>query len=218
VRARGLQAVDGARWRELLAALDAALAKGRRRELSQLAACADVAADEALRELAAFPARSCSAVEAGVGLARARCRARAGCPVSEECPLVARRGPEGLASSAPGRLVAALARKWRRDDQPAPPVSGLAELAERVPALLERSGRVPPGSPPRARTSIAVLDLALGRGGPFGATGPFLGAAEVEQVAAFVPPGSGRGAAGLAETEAWLRWAASAEVALVELP
>jgi hypothetical protein len=111
--------------------------------------------------------------------------------------------------------VGALAHRWRKS-LPAAPFATLAELPLLMQQLLERSGRLHADSPPRVRTALTVVDLSLRRGGPVGATGPFLTGAELEQVAAFLPPGSGRGDARLGPVEAWIRRAVSAEVALVD--
>lgn len=213
---RRLAAVDGALWGELLTVLDAALQDGRRRPLLRLADREETPAEEAARELAPFPGSSCAALEYGVGLAPAHCIAGRGCPVEDECPLVHGEGAPGIGRSALGQLVATLAGRWRRPLAPAP-ATALADLAPFLEQLLARSGRTGPDSPPRSRTSVAVLDLALRRGGPLGATGPFLTSAELEQVAAFLPPGSGRGDPRLAPVEAWIRRAVCAEVALVDL-
>jgi hypothetical protein len=207
--------VDGALWQELLAVLDGALHDGRRRALVRLAEREQISAEEAGLELAAFPARSCAALERGVGLTPARCVADQGCPVREECPFVQGQGPAAIGRSALAHLVGALAHRWRKP-LPAAPFATLAELPALVRQLLERSGRIRTDSPPRARTALAVADLALRRGGPVGASGAFLTAAELEQVAAFLPPGSGRGDPRLAPVESWIRRAVSAEVALVD--
>ena len=209
-----LVAVDGALLAELTLVLGRALTEGKRRPLGRLAAREGVSADEALAELAAFPAGACAAADPAVGLAAGRCTAGAGCPVEDECALVAGgRGPSGSRTAA---LVRGMVEAWILGLPPAP-VAGLAELLDPVRALLERSGRVGPDAPPRARTSVALLEMAVSRGGLAAATGPFLLAAEAEQVAAHVPPGSGRGDPALAPIEAWLRHVASREAALVEL-
>lgn len=216
-RAPVVVAVAGAPWQALLDAVDSAVVGGRRQAIARLAEQEEVDAGEALRELAAFPGRRCAAREPRLGVDPARCTARAGCPVGEECPLARGGDPRAIARSHAARFVAALAR---RRALPAPERVGLGfdALVEALVALLERSGRCGPGAPPRARTALAVVELARRRGGPFGATGPFLAVDELDQVAAHVPPGSGRGDRELALVEAWLRRAAAHEAALVELP
>ncbi len=210
-----LVAVDGALLGELVGVLGRALVEGKRRPLGRLAAREGLAADEALAELAAFPAGACPAADPAVGLALARCRAGAGCPVEDECALVA--GGRGPAGSRTAALVRGMVEGWILE-LPAAPVAVLADLLDPLRALLERSGRVGPDAPPRARTSIALVEMAVSRGGIAAATGPFLLATEAEQVAAHVPPGAGRGDRELAPVEAWLRHVASREAALVELP
>jgi hypothetical protein len=209
-------AVVGASWQALLDALDAAVGDGRRRAIARLADQEEIDAGEALRELAAFPARRCEARAPRLGVAPARCSAGTGCPVAEECPLARGGKPEAIARSHTARFVVALAR---RRALPAPEAFAFSfdRLGEALAALLDRSGRCGPQAPPRTRTALAVADLARRRGGPFGATGPFLTVAELEQVAAHVPPGSGRGDRELAPVEAWLRRATARDAALVEL-
>ena len=209
-------AVAGASWQALLEALDAAVIEGRRQAIARLAEQEELDAGEALRELAAFPAPRCAAREPRIGVAPARCTAGTGCPVAEECPFARRGDPGAIPRSHTARFIAALAR---RRVVPASEATALSfdALGEALAALLDRSGRCGPDAPPRARTALAVADLARRRGGPFGATGPFLAAAELEQVAAHVPPGSGRGDRDLAPVEAWLRRATAHDAALVEL-
>ncbi len=216
-RVKGPAAVDGAAWQELLTVLDDALHGGRRRALLRLAEREETAAEEAARELAAFPGRSCAALERGVGLAPGRCLAGRGCPVEIECPFVRGSDARAIARSALSSLVAALVVRWRRP-LPSAPVASLDEFPPLIERLLLQSARIEPGSPRRVRTSLAVVDVAIRRGGPLGATGPFLTSGELEQVAAFVPPGSGRADQQLAPAEAWIRRAVCAEVALVDLP
>jgi hypothetical protein len=208
--------VAGAAWQALLDALDAALGDGRRQAVARLAEHEELDAGEALRELAAFPARRCGAREPRLGVDPARCTARAGCPVGDECPLARGGDPRAIARSHTARFVAALARR-RTLAAPEGVALPFDALAGALAALLERSGRCGPGAPPRARTALAVAELARRRGGPFGATGPFLAPAELEQVAAHVPPGSGRGDRELERVEAWLRRATAHDAALVEL-
>jgi len=215
--AHGPWAVDGALWQELMTVLDDALSGERRRALVRLAEREETAGDEAARELAAFPARSCEALAPGVGLAPERCTAGRGCPVADECPLVRDGGAGAIRRSALAQLVAALVERWRRP-LVAAPFPSLAELPALVEQLLARSGRIGPDSAPRSRTATTVLDVAIHRGGPLGATGPFLLALELEQVAAFVPPGAGRGDGRLGPVEAWLRRAVAGEVALLDQP
>jgi hypothetical protein len=209
-------AVAGAPWQALLHALDAAVGNGRRQAIARLAAEKEIDAGEALRELAAFPAGRCAAREPRLGVVPARCTAGAGCPVAESCPLARGGNPGAIVRSHTARFVAALARRCAL---PAPEAVALPfdALGEALAALLERSGRCGPDAPPRARTALVVADLARRRGGPLGATGPFLAVAELEQVAAHVPPGSGRGDRDLARVEAWLRRATAHDAALVEL-
>jgi len=208
--------VAGAPWQALLDALDAAVSGGPRRGIARLAEQEEIDAGEALRELAAFPARSCTAREARVGVNPGRCSASAGCPVADECPFARRGDPAAIARSHTARFIAALAG---RTVLAAPEAVALpfVVLESALAALVERSGRSGPEAPPRVRTGLAVAGLARRRGGPFGATGPFLAAAELEQVAAHVPPGSGRGDRELAPVEAWLRRATAHDAALVEL-
>lgn len=213
---RGPVALDRALWQEFVAVLDEAAAGGARRALARLAAREGLAADEAQRELAAFPAHDCVARERGAGVRAAACTFGSGCPVAEECPLVRGGSSASIAASALGQLVLAFAERCTRPLAPAP-IARLAELPPLLDELLQRSGRLGADAPPRARTSLTVLDLALRRGGPFGATGPYLSGAELEQLAAFLPPGSGRDDARLGPIEAFVRRAACAEVALVDL-
>lgn len=213
---RGPVALDRVLWHEFLAVLDEAVAEGARRSLVRLAAREGLAADEAQRELAAFPTHDCVALERGAGVRVAACTFDTGCPVAEECPLVRGGSSASIATSALGQLVRAFAEHVARP-LAAAPFARLAELPPLLEQLLERSGRLGPDAPPRARTSLAVLDVALRRGGPFGATGPYLSGAELEQLAAFVPPGSGRDDPRLGPVEAFVRRAACAEVALVDL-
>ncbi len=218
--AAGVVGVDRQLWGELLAVLAEALRENSRRPLARLADREGVTPDEALRDLAALPVRSCSAVDPSPNgtLRVASCTAGRGCPVEDECPLVrgAAAGRASIVTSGPAQLVGVLVRRWIRP-LPDAPFATLAEFGPLVDRLLERSGRAGHDAAPRARTAHAVIDVSLHRGGPFGATGPYLTAAELEQVAAFVPPGSGRGDALLHPAEAWLRRAVSAEVALVDL-
>ncbi len=209
-----LVAVEGALFGELVEVLGRALVEGRRRPLARLAAREGVGAEEALAELSAFPAGACPAADPAVGLAVARCTAGRGCPVQGECSLVA--GDRHPADSRTASLVRDLLGRWAAG-RPASPVDTVAGLLPPVRGLLERSGRAGPGAPPRARTSLALLEMAISRGGIAGATGPFLLAGEAEQMAAHVPPGAGRGDPSLAPVEAWLRRVVSGEDALVEL-
>jgi len=213
-RRGGLVAIEGGLLDELLEVLARALVEGKRRPLGRLAAREGVAGEEALAELAAFPAGACPAADDAVGLAAGRCAAGEGCPVEEECALVA--GGRRPGSSRTASLVRELLR--RRAIDLAPPVASLRELLPPVRALVERSGRAGPEAPPRARTSIALLEMAVAREGIVGVTGPFLRAGEAEQVAAHVPPGSGRGDPDLAPVEAFLRLVACREAAIVEFP
>lgn len=213
-RVDGLFAIDGGHADELLAALDAALARGSRRDLVRLAERNEVDAADALRELDAFPVRACSALSSGLGLAVSRCSAGSGCSVADECPLVRGGTPERIGQSALASLVVALLTRWRKA-YPAAPVNNLVAMRAAVDSMLSRSGVIAASSPPRARTSLAILDLAIGRGGPIGAVSAVVTAAEVEQIAAFLPPSSGRGDSALLAAEAWLRLDAAAEAALV---
>jgi hypothetical protein len=207
--------VDGPALTEILEVLDAA-AGGKRRILARVAARAEIDASSALQELGALPTSSCSAIEAGVGLTPSRCTAGSGCAVEAECPLVRGGEPGRMRASALAELVRRLVARARKPMAEAP-VADLAGLAEGVDALLAASERVGPDAPPRARTSMLLLQVATRRGGPFAAVNGFLTAAELEQVAAFVPPGSAREAPSLAPVEAWLRRAATDEVGLVEV-
>ncbi len=207
--------VAGAPWQALLEALDAAVSGGQRRRVARLAEQAELDAGEALRELAAFPARSCAAREPQVGVNPDRCSAGTDCPVAGECPLACGGSPGAIARSHTARFVATLADRAVLS-APEGVALPFVALETALSALVERSGRAA-AAPPRARTGLAVTALARRRGGPFGATGPFLVAAELEQVAAHVPPGSGRGDRELALVEAWLRRATAYDAALVEL-
>jgi hypothetical protein len=212
---RGLVAVEGQAWDGLLSVLADAVQRGDTRGLGQRLAGLD-AGEEALQDLAALPVRACSAI-GGEGLLRAgNCSAGRGCPVQEECPLV-RGDPSEMGRSALGRALGAAVDALRRPGED-PPVADLEELRGWVEQLLRASGRVAPDSPPRARTSVTVLDMSLGRGGVAGVTGSYLRSGELEQVAAFVPPGSGQQEEGLAEIEAWLRRSVCLESALLEIP
>lgn len=207
---QGIREVDGAQWRGVLDALRTAVLQGRSRALLRLLEEASAPGEEAQRELAAFPRNSCAALSEETGLSPERCRAGRGCPVEKECPF-----PGRLAASSLGRSVALLAHRGVLPLSPGPEktVSGLrGDLAR----LLDDHPLLRDNPPPRSRASLAILDLALTRGGLLGATGPFLTAQEMEHVAAFLPPGSGRIKPDLAPVEAWVRRAASAEAALVE--
>jgi hypothetical protein len=213
--ASGLVIVDGQAWDSLLSTLADAVSKGETRGLRERLAGLE-AAEEALQDLAALPVRACSAVD-GEGLLRpGSCTAGHGCPVEPECPLV-RSDPAEMGSSALGLAVTAAIESAGTAAENAP-VDGLDRLRGGIEALLRASRRMGPESPPRARTSLTVLDMALGRGGVVGVTGPYLTAAELERVAAFVPPGSGQGEPELAEVEAWLRKTVCRESALLEIP
>ncbi len=213
-RPSGLFAIDGGHVDELLAALDAALGSGARRDLVRLAERNELQADDALRELDAFPSRECSALSSGLGLSMSRCTAGSGCPVADECPLVHGGTPDRIGQSALAALVMSLLERWRKS-YPAAPVQDLSAMREVVSLMLDRRGINAASAPPRARTSLAILDLAIGRGGPVGAVSAVVTAAEVEQIAAFLPPSSGRGESTLTAAEAWLRLDAAAEAALV---
>jgi hypothetical protein len=207
--------IEGPVWDGLLVALADAVTRGDQRELAERLGGLETE-ETPLQDLSALPVRSCSAVDEEAVLSVSRCTAGRGCPVQDECPLV-RDEPGDMGRSD---LSRALARAVDAAGQPVPATvaAELARLREGVEQLLRASGRVGPDSPPRARTSIAVLDMAVRRGGVAAATGPFLRAGELEQVAAFVPPGSGRADTALAELEAWLRRTVCDENALVELP
>ena len=211
-RARVL-VIDGPVWDGLLDALSDAVLKGDHRELSDRLGGLSIEGAP-LQDLSALPVRSCSAVEAEAVISAARCTAGRGCPVQEECPLV-RDAPADMERSD---LSRALARAVAASGRPAPAglAPGMTRLREGVDRLLQASGRVGAESPPRARTSLAVLDMAVRRGGVAAATGAFLRSRELEQVAAFVPPGSGREEPELAALEAWLRETVCGESALVE--
>jgi hypothetical protein len=206
--------IEGPVWDGLIAALSDAVTRGDQRELADRLDGLETEGTP-LQELSALPVRSCSAVDEETVLSVDRCTAGRGCPVQDECPLV-RDEPDDMGRSdlsrALGRAVDAAGRPV-----PAAVADELARLRGGVERLLRASGRVGADSPPRARTSIAVLDMALRRGGVAAATGPFLRAGELEQVAAFVPPGSGRADAALADLEAWLRRTVCDESALVEI-
>jgi hypothetical protein len=208
--------VDGRLLDELLTVLDEAFAEGNRRALGRLAAREGLAADDAVEEVGAFPRGACSALEPGFGLRPSLCTAGRGCPVEEECPFVRGEGPARIPQAATAQLFRELTGRWRRSLPPAP-VAGLGALVRPLSRLLERSGRVDADSPPRARTSLALIEMAVRRGGPLGAVTALLTAGELEQVAAFVPPGAGRGDPPLHEVEMWLRQATLAEAGLVEV-
>jgi hypothetical protein len=209
-----LLVIPGPAWDELLEALSAAVVKGDQRKLAERLDPLAVGGTP-LQDLAALPVRSCSAVDEETVLSVLRCTAGRGCPVQEECPLV-RSEPEDMARSD---LARALTAAVEASGHPAASGGGarLEGLRDGVERLLQASGRVGSESPPRARTSIAVLDMAVRRGGVAGATGPFLRARELEQVAAFVPPGSGRGHDELSRIEAWLRETVCGGNGLVEV-
>jgi hypothetical protein len=207
-------AIEGALFAELVKVLDGAL-RGKRRALARLAAREGVEPGNALEELGAFPSSSCAALEEGAGLRPALCTAGVTCPVADECPLVDESGAESLGSSDLASLVASLLRCGLRPMPPCP-LEELGAFRAPIEELLARSPRVAADGPPRARTSLTLLDLAGRRGGLVGAAKVFLAPGEVESVAAFVPPGSSRGEPRLVAVESWLRRAAIAEVALVE--
>lgn len=214
-RRPSLVAIEGCAFDEALEVLAGALIDGRRRGLLRLAAREDLEEDELRRELVAFSGLACPAFEAGVGLVASRCHGDA-CPLIGECPLV-REGPEDLHRSAIGRLIATLVDRWRRPGIEPCPCPGFDSLAPALESMLEGAGIHAATAPPRARTSLALVDLARQRGVLPGPVGPFLRAGEFEQLAAFVPPGSTRDNPGLAPVEAWLRRVAAEEAAVVEL-
>lgn len=207
-----LALLDGSQWDGILDALREAVVRGDSRRLGEQLATAS-AGERALQDLAALPVRACSALDEDVVLSPIRCSAGRGCPVEEECPLV-RGAPDEMSSSALAEALRGVVRDGV-ETVDAAVAADMAQLRERIDRLLRASDKVGPESPPRARTSLAVIDMSLRRGGVAGATGPFLRARELEQVAAFVPPGSGRGEEGLAAIEAWLRRAACRERALL---
>ncbi|MCE5247290.1 hypothetical protein LLG88_10275 [bacterium] len=193
---------------ELLAACAEAPGRRRRRALARLSDDAALV-EAAVAELAEWPAARCAAVDEACGVVSGRCGAGGACAVEEVCPLAA----EGtLGGGAAARLIGAAAARLRIE-APAAPCARLEELRSLVERLLARDGR----AAARRGEALAALDLALARGGLFGATGPFLRGAEMERVAAFTPPGCGRGDALLAPVEAWIRRAAIMDAALVEL-
>ncbi len=207
--------LSGTAWEELLEALRGALTRGGRRALSRLARSAELEADDALRELAALPAQGCQAVQAEIGVAPAHCSLSRGCEFAGECPLLQRRAAN-INASALGRLVEGLGRSYRISYGSAP-VGHLAAFRGPLKAMLEARGLCDVAAPPRARSSLVLLDLALERGGPIGLPGPFLSATELEQLAAFIPPGSGISASD-AVLEAWIRQGVCRECALLEWP
>ncbi|UCF66633.1 MAG: hypothetical protein JSV80_12685 [Acidobacteriota bacterium] len=207
--------IDGAVWSEMLDALTKAIGGGRKRRLLRLAEREHLEVDDAARELAAFPAAACVALHESIGLSPSRCLAGRGCRVEDECSLVSL-GHRSVAGSALAGLVRALVRRRRRS-LPAAPLPTLSHWARPIRELLERSGTFGADAPPPACVPLALIDRALQRGGPLAATGAFLTKAEMEQLAAFVPPGSGRGDDALSPIEGWLRRAVLEEVALVEM-
>ncbi|MDQ7007759.1 MAG: hypothetical protein Q9Q40_11040 [Acidobacteriota bacterium] len=212
--AAGLVAIDGCAFDELLEGLAGAFVDGRRRVLLRLAGREGFEEEELRRELVAFSGLECPAREPDVGLVVSRCRGAA-CALFGECPLV-REGPGDLHDCATGRLVASLVERWRRNVDPCP-CPGFDDLASAVESMLEGVGIHAASAPPRARTSLALVDLARQRGSLPGLAGPFLRVGEFEQLAAFMPPGATRDHPGLAPVEAWLRRVASEEAAVVEL-
>lgn len=212
--ASGIVAVDGALLSELLSIATQAL-RGKRRLLGRLAAREGIDSHDALEELGAFPDSACTALDDSAGLRPALCTAGRGCAVADECSLATSGDSRLIALSATASLVRRLALSWSRPFESSP-VRSLSDLAYPVAQLLERSGCAGQDTPPRARTSLALIDMAARRGGPLGALDAFLTQQEVEQVAAFIPPGSGRGDDALLRIEGWLRRAATLEVALVE--
>lgn len=210
-----LAVVEGTEWQALVDGLRAGIERGEHRALGRQLKAMGVDEPGALQDLAALPVRACSAVDEDAVLSMERCTAGRGCPVQGECPLV-RSTPDDMACSALARGLRAAIERCEIADVSAP-VETLDELGRAIERLLEASGRVSPDSPPRARTSLAVLDMARRRGGVAGVTGPFLTASELEQVAAFVPPSSGATEPDLAGVEGWLRQVVCFERALAEV-
>ena len=213
-RREGLWPVHGGVLDELLAALDAGLGGRTPRALSRLAKQVEFDAAAALQELDAFPARTCAAIESGLGLVASRCRAGSGCTVADECPLVRGGGPERIAESALAQLAMVVLER-ATGAVPAAPVTAWADLRRAVCELLERSGALRADAPPRASIPLVLLDRAAGRGDTLGIVSALLSAEELSRIAAFVPPGSGRDHATLAAVEAWLRYCATAEFGLL---
>lgn len=209
-----IHVVEGTKLDELLDVAAQAL-RGKPRGLGRLASREGIDARDALEELGAFPTSACSALDPSVVLRPSNCTASQGCSVADECSLLAGATPAAIAYSSTARLIRALLGRWSRPASTAP-VDGLSSMLAEVSRLLERSPRVGAAAPPRARTSLALLDMGVRRGGPLDAFAGFLTQAEVEQVAAFVPPGSGRDDQKLLVVEGWLRQAATLEAALVE--
>lgn len=207
----------GGLFEEWIKALEEAVQRRGSRLLSRLARREGVAAEEALREISAFPSRDCSAWVEGAILASARCSAGKGCPVEMKCPWALEGGAAAIRRCRLGQFIEQFLLR-KKQTLPAPPFSGLAALIPEARALLERSGKAGPKSPERVRTAPAVLEKVVLRGGILGVTGPFLTLAELELVAAFIPPGSGRGDPHLAEVEGWIRRAVSQQLAVVEFP
>ena len=193
---------------DLLSACAEALGRRRRRALARLSDDAALV-EAAVAELAEWPGARCGAADEACGVVSGRCGAGGACAAAAVCPLL-----EGgaLGGGAAARLIGEAAARLRID-APAAPCARLEELRTLVERLLARDGR----AAARGGEALAAFDLALARGGLFGATGPFLRGAEMERVAAFVPPGCGRGDALLAPVEAWIRRAAILDAALVEL-
>lgn len=210
-RSPRLSAVEGRVWNDLLEALITALARGRPRPLRRLIEDAGLQAVLVERELAAFPGGACAARSDLLGLDMGRCLAGKGCPVEKECPF-----PGSGVGSHLGRALSSLARGGIVPLVCSSPLNTLSDLRRDLAELLLDHPRLAGAAGPRARTSLALLDRALARGGPLGATGPFLPAPELEQIAAFLPPGSGRRKPEKAAAEAWLRRVASAGAAVVE--
>lgn len=208
--------VEGAPWKELVDLLGAALAEGKRRGLLRFAAQQGLEEDEVRRELAAFPGGACAAVDPLFGISVGRCLAGSGCPVLDECPLVTS-DPAQMRRSAIGSLVCRAVECWVPEEFPECPLLTLGAFRAPLERMLARCGLDIREGPPRARASLALVDLAVGRGGPPGVEGGFLSAEEAEQLAAFLPPGSGRGDPALAPVEAWLRRVATEEGAIVQL-
>lgn len=207
----------GGLFQEWIHALEESVQRGGNRPLSRLARREGISAEEALREVSTFPARGCSALLEGTILSPDRCSAGKGCSVEANCPFVRDGGAAAIRCCRLGQFIEQFLLQ-KKLALPEPPFSSFAALIPEVQTLVDRSGKVGPESPERVRTAPAVMERIVRRGGILGVTGPFLTLAELEQVAAFIPPGSGRGDPHLAAVEGWIRRTVSQELAGVEFP
>lgn len=208
---RSCRMYEGARVEAVLEALIAALHNGRSGPLDRLAKQAGLDFSEARRAIQAFPRRECAALREQIALALDGCTAQTGCQVATACPLVT----HGQAASLTRSAVAIMARDLIGGSEKSFPAAPLESLEQMRGAVLEMLRLLPTDAPPRARTSLVILDLAIARGAPLGVAASFLRSSEVEQVAAFLPPDSSSEFEHYRQFEGWLRLAASSEAAIV---